>query len=75
MSTLRAFFFAVFARWVGPVAKARLATVQAAASASAPTRLMGFDQALVWVTLGLLAWGLVMVYLRRLFRWLGPTGS
>ena len=31
-------------------------------NASAPVRLLGFDQALVWVTLALLLWGLVMVY-------------
>jgi cell division protein FtsW len=31
-------------------------------SGSAPGRLAGFDQALVWVTVALLAWGLVMVY-------------
>jgi cell division protein FtsW len=29
---------------------------------SAPSRIAGFDQALVWVTVALLAWGLVMVY-------------
>ncbi len=29
---------------------------------SAPSRLANFDQALVWVTVALLAWGLVMVY-------------
>ncbi len=28
----------------------------------APSRFSGFDQALVWVTVALLAWGLVMVY-------------
>ncbi|MGH8804151.1 MAG: putative lipid II flippase FtsW, partial [Polaromonas sp.] len=27
-----------------------------------PVRMAGFDQALVWVTLALLMWGLVMVY-------------
>jgi len=27
-----------------------------------PVRVLGFDQALVWVTVALLAWGLVMVY-------------
>ena len=31
-------------------------------SYAAPVRQMGFDQALVWVTLALLIWGLVMVY-------------
>ena len=29
---------------------------------AAPVRLSGFDQTLVWVTVALLAWGLVMVY-------------
>ncbi|MBU1360179.1 MAG: putative lipid II flippase FtsW [Gammaproteobacteria bacterium] len=29
---------------------------------AAPMRVLGFDQALVWVTVALLAWGLVMVY-------------
>ena len=29
---------------------------------TAPIRLASFDQALVWVTVGLLVWGLVMVY-------------
>ena len=29
---------------------------------AAPSRIAGFDQALVWVTVALLAWGLVMVY-------------
>ncbi len=31
-------------------------------SSSAPSRVASFDQALVWVTVALLAWGLVMVY-------------
>ncbi|MCB2069302.1 MAG: putative lipid II flippase FtsW [Ottowia sp.] len=29
---------------------------------SMPTRLLGFDQALIWAVVALLAWGLVMVY-------------
>ncbi len=29
---------------------------------STPTRVVGFDQPLLWVTMALLAWGLVMVY-------------
>ena len=33
-----------------------------ASSASAPSRAVGFDQPLLWVTVALLAWGLVMVY-------------
>jgi cell division protein FtsW len=32
------------------------------ASGHAPTRVVGFDQPLLWVTLTLLVWGLVMVY-------------
>src|SRR5258706_14290548 len=31
-------------------------------SASAPVRMSGVDQALIWVTVALLVWGLVMVY-------------
>ena len=31
-------------------------------SAAAPVRLSGVDQSLIWVTLALLVWGLVMVY-------------
>ena len=31
-------------------------------NAGQPTRLMGFDQTLVWVTLALMLLGLVMVY-------------
>ena len=29
---------------------------------AAPVRVKGFDQPLAWVTLGLLMWGLIMVY-------------
>jgi cell division protein FtsW len=29
---------------------------------SAPVRMLGFDQALVWVTVALMLWGMVMVY-------------
>ena len=32
------------------------------ADQAAPVRVLGFDQALVWVMVALLAWGLVMVY-------------
>ncbi len=31
-------------------------------TASTPTRVLGFDQALIWICVALLAWGLVMVY-------------
>jgi len=40
----------------------RLGATRRSATGSAPTRVMGFDQPLVWVTLALLLWGLVMVY-------------
>ena len=46
----------------GDVLPVRLGATRLAATGSAPTRVMGFDQALIWVTLALLAWGLVMVY-------------
>lgn len=65
MSTLRA----RFAGWLGAltspagdVLPVRLGATRRAATGSVPTREMGFDQALVWVTVALLAWGLVMVY-------------
>jgi cell division protein FtsW len=31
-------------------------------SSSTPASVLGFDQALLWVVVALLAWGLVMVY-------------
>jgi len=37
-------------------------SAQLTSSGSAPSRVVGFDQALLWVTVALLAWGLVMVY-------------
>jgi len=40
----------------------RIGGMEYARTASTPTRVLGFDQALIWVCLGLLAWGLVMVY-------------
>jgi cell division protein FtsW len=40
----------------------RLGATRRSATGSAPTRDLGFDQPLVWVTVTLLAWGLVMVY-------------
>ena len=46
----------------GDVLPVRLGATRRAATGSAPTQVMGFDQALVWVTVTLLAWGLVMVY-------------
>ena len=40
----------------------RLGGSRLSATGSAPTRAQGFDQPLVWVTVALLLWGLVMVY-------------
>ena len=65
MSRLHSVFsgwFASQAKPAGVVLPVRLGAPRRAAAGSAPTRLMGFDQALVWVTLTLLVWGLVMVY-------------
>jgi cell division protein FtsW len=47
---------------VRDVLPVRLGATRRSATGIAPTRVMGFDQALVWVTVALLAWGLVMVY-------------
>jgi cell division protein FtsW len=55
-------WFGLLARPALDVLPVRLGTTRLAATGSAPTRVMGFDQALVWVTVALLAWGLVMVY-------------
>ena len=62
----------LFARWFGrarsgidalpmhlPVRLGGDAMTQTKAT---PARVLGFDQALLWVTIALLAWGLVMVY-------------
>ncbi len=40
----------------------RIGGTEYARTASTPTRVLGFDRALVWVCVALLAWGLVMVY-------------
>ncbi|MES2243907.1 MAG: putative lipid II flippase FtsW [Pseudomonadota bacterium] len=40
----------------------RLGGQRRARSESAPVRMSGVDQALIWVTVALLVWGLVMVY-------------
>ena len=40
----------------------RIGGLPYARTASAPTRVLGFDQALIWACVALLAWGLVMVY-------------
>ncbi|HOB67961.1 putative lipid II flippase FtsW [Ottowia sp.] len=40
----------------------RIGGMEYARTASTPTRVLGFDQSLIWVCVALLAWGLVMVY-------------
>lgn len=50
------------AKPVGDVLPVRLGATRRAETGSAPSREMVFDQALIWVTVALLAWGLVMVY-------------
>ena len=40
----------------------RIGGLEYARTANTPTRMLGFDQALIWVCVALLAWGLVMVY-------------
>ena len=65
MNTVRQRFSGWFNSVVMPsrdVLPVRLGATRRAATGSAPTSVMGFDQALVWVTVTLLAWGLVMVY-------------
>jgi cell division protein FtsW len=47
---------------VEDVLPVRLGATRRFATGSAPTQAMGFDQALIWVVVALLAWGLVMVY-------------
>jgi cell division protein FtsW len=65
VSTLRARltgWFGSAASAAGEVLPVRLGARRRDSIGSMPTQLMGFDQALVWVTVALLAWGLVMVY-------------
>ena len=40
----------------------RIGGMEYARTASTPSRLLGFDQSLIWVCVALLAWGLIMVY-------------
>ena len=40
----------------------RIGGMPYARTTSTPTRVLGFDQSLIWVCVALLAWGLVMVY-------------
>ena len=55
--------------WFGGVGRAaadalpvRIGGLEFARTPSTPARVLGFDQTLIWVTVALLAWGLVMVY-------------
>ena len=60
-------------RWFGRTAKSGIDTLPMhlpvrlggdamTQTKATPARVLGFDQALLWVTIALLAWGLVMVY-------------
>lgn len=65
MSGLNQYFPAWWLALVKPVETilpVRLGLARRSATGSVPTRVLGFDQPLVWVTVALLAWGLVMVY-------------
>ena len=46
----------------GDVLPVRLGGARLSSTATSPSRAQGFDQPLVWVTVALLLWGLVMVY-------------
>ena len=58
----RSGLFGWFGRARTPVSEALPVRLGASALGSAPTRAQGFDQPLVWVSVALLLWGLVMVY-------------
>jgi cell division protein FtsW len=68
MSALTQRLGGVFSAWFGGGAAARdalpvrVGSAEYARTPTAPARLMGFDQPLLWVVVALLAWGLVMVY-------------
>jgi len=49
-------------RPAGDALPVRLGGMRGGGAGSAPVRMAGFDQALVWVCVALLVWGLVMVY-------------
>ncbi len=55
-------WFGRFAAPADEVLPVRLGGTRLAATGVAPSRAQGFDQPLVWVTVLLLLWGLVMVY-------------
>ena len=58
-----------FSGWLGTLLRpaadilpVQLGRAGVARSSTTPARMHGFDQPLIWVTVALLAWGLVMVY-------------
>ena len=55
-------WFHALAAPLGEALPVRLGATRRAATGSVLTPVLGFDQALVWVTVALLVWGLVMVY-------------
>ncbi|MES2184660.1 MAG: putative lipid II flippase FtsW [Pseudomonadota bacterium] len=55
-------WFRDLTRAAGEALPVRIGSSEYARTQTAPARLMGFDQALLWVTVALLAWGMVMVY-------------
>ncbi len=62
-STRLAGWFSGFSAATSEVLPVRLSSQSLSRSLASPAgRMPGFDQALVWVTLALLMWGLVMVY-------------
>ena len=55
-------WFSGLSRAAGDALPVRVGGLEFARTPSTPTRLLGFDQTLLWVTVAMLAWGLVMVY-------------
>jgi cell division protein FtsW len=68
VSTVAHRLFGIFGRVgrtkapISEVLPVRLGASRMSAIGSAPTRAQGFDQPLVWVSVALMLWGLVMVY-------------
>jgi cell division protein FtsW len=55
-------WFSGFSQAAADALPVRVGGTEFARTRAAPARVPGFDQALLWVTVALLAWGLVMVY-------------
>lgn len=63
MATLRfPAWFTGLGKAASDVLPVRLGSQSLSRTPASPVRMAGFDQALVWVTVALLMWGLVMVY-------------